>query len=48
MVENAFLNKYLSELTNNKNTDYSFWKATKGIKRPIEQNCPIKMSNNEK
>ena len=46
-LENASLNKYLSELTNNKNTDYSLWKATKGIKRPIEQNCPIKMANNE-
>ena len=46
-LEDASLNKYLSELTNNKNADYSLWQATKGIKRPVEQNCPIKMSNNE-
>ena len=31
-LEDASLSKYLSELTNNKNTDYSLWKATKGIK----------------
>ena len=46
-IEDVSLNKYLSELTNNKNTDHSLWKATKATKRPIEQNCPIKMSNNE-
>ena len=34
-------------MKNNKNTDYSLWKATKGIKRRIEQNCPIEISNNE-
>ena len=46
-LEDASLNKYLNELTNNKNTDYWLWRATKGIKRPIEQNCAIKMKNNE-
>ena len=46
-LKDASLNKYLSELINNKNTDYSLWKATKVIKRTIQQNYPIKMCKNE-
>lgn len=33
---------YLSELTNEKSTNYSLWKATKNLKRPITHIPPIK------
>lgn len=36
------LNKYLRGLSGHKESDYSLWKATKGLKRPKEQMPPIK------
>ncbi|KAI5750924.1 hypothetical protein M8J77_002517 [Diaphorina citri] len=36
---------YLSELTPNQQTDYSLWKATKSIKRPILQAPPLLCSD---
>lgn len=33
---------YLTNLTNDRSTDYSLWKSTKGLKRPIMQIPPIK------
>lgn len=41
-IKNNAISEYLNELTNDKSTDYSLWKATKGLKRPIIQNPPIK------
>ncbi|KAL1448307.1 hypothetical protein WDU94_003690 [Cyamophila willieti] len=39
------LNQYLNELTPDKNTDYSLWKATKSLKRPILQAPPLQRSD---
>lgn len=36
------ISSYLSELTNDCSTDYSLWKATKRLKRPVMQIPPIK------
>jgi len=36
---------YLRELTNDNNTDYSLWKATKKIKRPVMQIPPIRKTD---
>lgn len=44
-VKNETINTYLSQLTNDAGTEYSLWKATKGIKRPIIQIPPIRMAN---
>lgn len=41
-VKNESIGNYLSELTNDHRTDYSLWKATKQLKRPILQNPPIR------
>lgn len=40
--KNNNMNTYLSNLTSNKSTDYSLWKATKNMKRPITQIPPIR------
>lgn len=39
------INNYLRELTPDKHTDYSLWKATKSMKRPILQAPPLKSSD---
>lgn len=44
-IKNESISEYLSELTNDKSTDYSLWKATKRLKRPIVQNPPIRNAN---
>ena len=36
------ISAYLSELTNDNNSDYSLWKANKNIKRPVMQISPIR------
>ena len=41
-IRNETIGKYLSELTNDSKTEYSLWKATKRLKRPIAQNPPIR------
>lgn len=43
--EDASLNKNLLQLTNDKSTDYSLWKATRNLKRPITQIPPIRDSD---
>lgn len=41
-VKNEAIGEYLSELTNDNKTDYSLWKATKRLKRPVLHNPPIR------
>lgn len=36
------LRQHLLSLTTDKSTDYSLWKATKGVKRPVPRNYPIR------
>jgi len=36
-IKNDSISAYLNELTNDNNTDYSLWKATKKIKGPVIQ-----------
>ena len=43
--ENKSLQKYLSELSSDKRTEYSLWKATKTFQKPETQFHPIKMDN---
>lgn len=43
--KNANLNNYLAELTYDNKTDYSLWKATNQLKRPINQTSAIKTSD---
>lgn len=45
-IKNQSVNKYLSTLTGQKDTDYSLWKATKNLKRPKLQVPPIKNKDN--
>jgi len=40
--KNHKFNAYVEGLTNEKRTNYSLWKATKNLKRPIMQIPPIK------
>lgn len=44
-VKNESINSYLRKLTNDRSTDYSLWKATKNLKRPIMQIPPIRNAN---
>lgn len=44
-IKNESINFYLKNLSNDKDTDYSLWKATKKIKRPITQMPPIRTEN---
>lgn len=41
-VRNDSFQKYLSELSPCQNTDYSLWKAARGIRRPQQSNPPIR------
>jgi hypothetical protein len=41
-ANNESLHRYLTNLTGEKNTDYSLWKATKGLKRPVIASPPLK------
>jgi hypothetical protein len=44
-LNNDSINAYLRELTIDNNTDYSLWKATKIINRPIMQIAPIRKTD---
>jgi hypothetical protein len=44
-LKNDSISAYLSELTNDNNTDYSLWKATKKIKRPVMQIPPTRKTD---
>jgi hypothetical protein len=44
-LTNDSINNYLRELTNDNNTDYSLWKATKKINRPVMQIPPIRKTD---
>lgn len=46
-MKHETLNKFLSELTADKDTDYSLWKMTKEFKRPKMQIPPIRKENGE-
>lgn len=43
--EDERLNTYLVQLTNDESTDFSLWKATRKLKRPIVQIPPIRNSD---
>ena len=43
--KNETVNKYLRELTYNKDTNYSLWSVTKNLKRPIQHNPPVKTTD---
>jgi len=45
-IKNAGITSYLENLTDEKDTDYSLWKAAKLIRRPILNAPPIKKNNN--
>ena len=45
VVKNETVCKYLSSLAPTKDSDYSLWKATKGLKRPKTQIPPIKTND---
>ena len=44
-LTNDSISTYLTELTNDNNTDYSVWKATKKINRPDIQISPIRKTD---
>lgn len=41
-VKNETVNRYLSVLNDQKDTEYSLWKATKALKRPKNHTAPIR------
>ena len=46
-IQNETFTKYLTDLTADKSTDYSLWKSTKNLKRPITQSPPLKMTHDK-
>ena len=46
-IENSTMQKTLTELSNDKSSDYSLWKATKRLKNPINQIPPLMDVNNK-
>jgi hypothetical protein len=44
-MKNDSLSAYLREMTNDTNTDYSPWKATKKINRSVMQIPPIRKTD---
>lgn len=44
-IKNNSINVYLRELSNEKSSDFSLWKATKNLKRPIMQIPPLRIGN---
>lgn len=44
-VNNAIFEDYITQLSPNKASDYSLWKATKSIKRPTTQIPPLQRQN---
>jgi uncharacterized protein (UPF0305 family) len=41
-IKNESVNKYLQELTAESETDYSLWRATKYLKRPVCHKPPLR------
>jgi hypothetical protein len=44
-IKNESVNKYLQELTAEGETDYSLWRATKYLKRPVCHISPLRREN---
>lgn len=44
-LKETLIERYLSELTVDRKTNYSLWRATRKIKRPIVQNLPVRNHN---
>jgi hypothetical protein len=44
-LKNDSISAYLRELSNDNNTDYSLWKATKKLNRPVTQIPPIRKTD---
>lgn len=44
-LKNESINAYLRNLTNDRTSDYSLWKATKNLKRPLMQIPPIRKAD---
>jgi hypothetical protein len=47
-IKQTLINQFLSEFTADNSTEYSLWKATKYLKRPIAQVPPIKKKTGAK
>lgn len=47
VIKNESISVYLRELTDDSSTDYSLWKATRRLKRPIMHIPPIRQQNGE-
>lgn len=45
IVKNESISAYLRQLTADSSTDYSLWRATKGLKRPTMQIPPVRQEN---
>ena len=45
LLDHSAMERYLLELSANKNTDYSLWKSIKYLKRPIKHVPPIRNEN---
>ena len=45
--QNQGIQNYLSELSATERTDYSLWKATKNLKRPVNSNPPIRLPSGD-
>jgi hypothetical protein len=43
--KNGSVNKYLQELTGENETNYSLWRATKHLKRPVCHKPPLRREN---
>jgi hypothetical protein len=44
-IKNKSVNKYLQELTAESETDYSLWRVTKYLKRPVCHKLPLRREN---
>lgn len=44
-IKDLSINKFLSNLTSDGSKDYSFWKVTKHLKKPINEASPTRKSN---
>jgi hypothetical protein len=44
-LKNESVNKYLQEFTAESQTDYSLWRATKYLKRPVYHKPPLRREN---
>jgi hypothetical protein len=44
-IKNEYVNRYLQELNAESKTDYSLWRATKYLKRPVCHKPPLRREN---